>query len=246
MNSSISIHESFQDRPPSPDHDSLSIQILHSSILNLINSWRTRQKWLHLLCITTKPRTQSVQDQNFAPNWRNQLVSFLESTWVHMFSVLLLVLDLLITISELSSSWIIISCDDRPNYHQNRTQEKAELGFILHWVGIGILGLLSVKTMALLVGLGWSFFRHGGYVLDGSVVIGALVLEGLLEKKGGGLVVIVMLWRVIRVLESAFELSDEAIEAQIEAIICQFEAVGEENRRLSETIQKLKDDLDQS
>lgn len=166
------------------------------------------------------------------------MVSFLESTWVHMFSVLFLALDLLITILELSSS-LLSSC-------QNRTQKKAaELGFILHWVGIGILGLLSVKTMALLVGLGWSFFRHGGYVVDGSVVIGALVLEGFLEEKGGGLVVVVMLWRVIRVLESAFELSDEAIEAQIEGIVCQFEAISEENRRLSETIQKLEDDLDQ-
>ncbi|KAI9115084.1 hypothetical protein K1719_014097 [Acacia pycnantha] len=237
MNSSITIHACTQNPPPSSDHDSLSIQILHSSIQTLITSWCTRRKWLHLLCITTKSiRTQSIhQDQNLGPNWRTQLVSFLESTWLHMFSILLLVLDLLITILELS------------NCHQNRTQDqKAELvGFIMHFVGIGILGLLSVKTVALLVGLGWSFFRHGGYVMDGSVVIGALVLEGFFDKKGGGLVVVVMLWRVIRVLESAFELSDEAIEAQIEVIICQFEAISEENRRLLETIQKLKDDLDQ-
>lgn len=82
-------------------------------------------------------------------------------------------------------------------------------------------------------------------MMDGSVVIGALVLEGFFEKKGGGLVVVVMLWRIIRVLESAFELSDEAIEAQIEVIICQFEAISQENRRLLETVQKLKDDLDQ-
>uniref|UniRef100_A0A2N9GZR0 Uncharacterized protein n=1 Tax=Fagus sylvatica TaxID=28930 RepID=A0A2N9GZR0_FAGSY len=102
------------------------------------------------------------------------------------------------------------------------------------------------------VGLGSSFFRRPGYVLDGAVLMGALVLEVFLERKGGGLLVVVSLWRVVRVVESAFELSDEAIEAQIEAIVSQFEALREENRRLLETIaekdkmiEKLKEEVDQ-
>ncbi|VVA36232.1 PREDICTED: voltage-gated hydrogen channel [Prunus dulcis] len=55
-----------------------------------------------------------------------------------------------------------------------------------------------------------------------------------------------------RVVESAFELSDEAIEAQIQSVVCQFEMLKEENRRLAETIseqdkiiEKLQEDLDQ-
>lgn len=106
--------------------------------------------------------------------------------------------------------------------------------------------------MALAVGLGSSFFRRPGNVVDGVVLIGALVLEAFLEKKGGGLLVVVSLWRVVRVVESAFELSDEAIEAQIEGIVCQFEALKEENTRLLETvdekermIDKLQKELDQ-
>ncbi|XP_061364761.1 uncharacterized protein LOC133308171 [Gastrolobium bilobum] len=105
--------------------------------------------------------------------------------------------------------------------------------------------------MAMLVGLGYSFFKHPGYVMDGVVAIGALFLEAFVERKGGGLLVVVSLWRVIRVVESVFELSDEAIEAQIAGIICQFEALKEENMRLLEiihekdnTIEKLKEDLD--
>ena len=80
----------------------------------------------------------------------------------------------------------------------------------------------------------------------------ALVLEAFLEGRGGGLLVVVSLWRVLRVVESAFELSDEAIEAQIKVIVSQFEAVREENRRLSETIaekdkmiEKLREEVDQ-
>ena len=62
---------------------------------------------------------------------------------------------------------------------------------------------------------------------------------------------VVSLWRVVRVVESAFELSDDAIEAQIEGIVGRFETLREENRRLLEVvdekdkiIQKLLEDLD--
>lgn len=107
--------------------------------------------------------------------------------------------------------------------------------------------------MALAVGLGMAkFLKRPGYVVDGGVLMGALVLETFLEKKGGGFLVVVSLWRVVRVIESAFELSDEAIEAQIEGIVCQFVALSEENKRLLETIaekdvviSQLLEDLDQ-
>lgn len=88
--------------------------------------------------------------------------------------------------------------------------------------------------------------------MDAVVVAGALVLEGFLERKGGGLLVVVSLWRIVRVVESAFELSDDTIEAQIEGIVGQFEGLKEENRRLLEiidekdrVIEKLREDLDQ-
>lgn len=120
-----------------------------------------------------------------------------------------------------------------------------------HWIGIGILSFLLAKTMALLVGLGSSFFKHVGYVIDGVVAIGAIFLEAFVVRKGGGLLVVVSLWRVIRVVESVFELSDEAIEAQIAGIVCQFEALKEENMRLvgviyekDKMIEMLKEDLD--
>ncbi|XP_019451712.1 PREDICTED: uncharacterized protein LOC109353805 [Lupinus angustifolius] len=150
-------------------------------------------------------------------------------------------MDLIITILELSSS--LVSCKQNMN-------EVEELS--LHWIGICILTLLSTKTMALLVGLGSLFFKHIGYVIDGVVVIGALFLEAFMESKGSGLLIVVSLWRVIRVVESVFELSDEAIEAQIEGIVYQFEALKEENMRLLEKlhendkiIEELKEDLDQ-
>lgn len=96
--------------------------------------------------------------------------------------------------------------------------------------------MLFLKSIGLVIGLGSAFFRRPGYLLDSIVVMVALFLEAYLEKKEGGLLVVVSLWRVVRVVESAFELSDEAIEAQIEDIVCQFDELKEENRRLMDSV----------
>ncbi|KAK9289268.1 hypothetical protein L1049_017744 [Liquidambar formosana] len=226
---------SSQTQQSQPPTNSISIDNIESSVQKLIKSWQRRQR-LQLLF-----KHSEEQDQKRAP-WRAHLTDFLESTPVRIVAILLLIVDLILTILELSSS--LLSCAPKKN-------KVEEVWY--HWVGIAILSLLSVKSMALAIGLGRSFFRRPGYVVDGAVVIGALVLEAFLEKKGGGLLAVVSLWRVVRVVESAFELSDEAIEAQIEWIVCQFEVLREENKRLLETIaekdkviEKLQEELDQS
>ncbi|QHO09623.1 hypothetical protein HN873_050155 [Arachis hypogaea] len=227
MNNLKSINVSFETHQTQPPSGS-SIQILDSSIQSLIRSWQRRQRWLHVFA-TSSSSTQHQQVMNNNAPWRNHLANFLQSNWVHLFSISLLIVDLIITILELSSS-LVSPC------HQQRVNKVEKLS--LHWIGISILSLLSIKSMALLVGLGSSFFKHFGYVMDGVVTIVALFLEVFLERKGGSLLIVVSLWRVIRVVESVYELSDETIEAQIEGIVCQFEALKEENMRLLETIQE--------
>ncbi|XP_058739357.1 uncharacterized protein LOC131611328 [Vicia villosa] len=211
------------------------MQTLDSSIQNLIKSWKRRQRWLFL--VTTSNQQEYLFNR---ATWRTQLVNFLESTIIRAISISLLLADLIITILELSSS--LISCKQKVNIVEE---------LWLHWIGIGILSIISMKIIGLLVGLGFSFFKHPGYVVDGVVAIVALIMEVFMERRGGGLLVVVSLWRVIRVVESVFELSDEAIEAQIEGIVCQFEVLKDENVRLLEIIsekdkiiEKLKEELD--
>ncbi|CAK7348906.1 unnamed protein product [Dovyalis caffra] len=231
-----------QSQPPSTS-TSISVETVEHSVQNLIKSWHRRQRWMHLWnpILVLDPNRES---------WRNHLIKFLESTPVHVFAISLLLLDLILTILELSSS--LLSCTPE----EDNKIEKVWY----HWAGVGILSLLSAKSAALVVGLGSSFFKRPGYVVDGAVVIGALFLEAFLERNGGGLLVVVSLWRVVRLVESAFELSDEAIEAQIEGIVSQFEALSKENTRLLKTIaekdnmieklqkiiQKLEKELDQN
>ncbi|KAF3457094.1 hypothetical protein FNV43_RR01751 [Rhamnella rubrinervis] len=250
MNNQLPIHTNESNsqvqkpQPPTATNHLISINIesqlessmqiniesqLESSIQILIKSWYARQKW-HSLFFFFNPKSQQqnrlITGNNRSP-WRTQLANFLESTPIHGAAVFLLLLDLIFTTLELSSS--LLSC------YPNGTKKTEQAWF--HWVGISILIILLAKIVALAVGLGIAeFLKRPGYVVDGGVMMGALILEAFLEKKVGGFLVVVSLWRVVRVIESAFELSDEAIEAQIEGIVCQFEALNEENKRLLATI----------
>jgi hypothetical protein len=104
------------------------------------------------------------------------LANFLESTSVHVIVILLLLLDLIFTILELSSS--VLSC---PHAEANKIEKPW-----YYYVGIAILSMLVGRALALAVGLGSTFFRPSGYVVDGAVVVGALVLEALLEREEAG------------------------------------------------------------
>ncbi|KAL6344128.1 hypothetical protein AAG906_029796 [Vitis piasezkii] len=209
-------------QPPLPT-TTITIESIESSLQNLIKNWQRRQRWQRWRHVFSSRQQDNLGHHKRAP-WRIHLASFLESTPVHVFSICLLLTDLIFTVLELSSS--LLSCSTKEN-------KKGETWY--HWVGIGILGLLCIKSIALAIALGFSFFGDPAF----------------LEGKGGGLLVVVSLWRVVRVVESVFELSDEAIEAQIEAVLREFEALRGENRRLLEVIgekdkliEKLQEELD--
>ncbi|GLT87743.1 hypothetical protein SLE2022_058080 [Rubroshorea leprosula] len=206
----------------SPHPQSPIIQSVEISIQNLTRSCNRRQKWHHFF----NPNLL-IQDSCSRASWRKNLANFLESTPIHIAAISLLLLDLTLTVLQLSSS--LHSCT--PGTTANN---KERVWY--HWTGISILSLLCAKTVALVLGLGTAFFRRPVYAVDGAVVVIALLLEVFLESRGGGLVVAMSLWRVVRVVESAFELSDEAIEAQIQEIGCQFEALRNENTKLREII----------
>lgn len=70
--------------------------------------------------------------------------------------------------------------------------------------------------------------------MDGVVAIVALILEAVAERKGGGLIMVASLWRLVRVVESAFEISDDVIEVKIEGIVWELERMKEEIRREKE------------
>ncbi|CAA7020770.1 unnamed protein product [Microthlaspi erraticum] len=217
-----------------------TVENVEFSIQNLIKSWCRRRKWLQLCFFSSKQQQQQEDVISIEPQWRISLSEFLESYQVHLFTIFLLSLDIILMSLELSSS--LISCTS-----VNKTKTENQW---FRWGGTAILSILAAKSMVLAVAMGKSFFRQPGCVLDGSVAIIALILQVLVDKKGAGFIVVVSLWRVLRVVETAFELSDEAIEVQIDGIMSQFQALSKENRSLLETlaekdevIKKLEEDL---
>ncbi|XP_076882882.1 uncharacterized protein LOC143531480 [Bidens hawaiensis] len=214
-------------QPEPPPTAVISTESINVSIQNLIKSCKRRQKW-EFFSGSTK------QTSNNKPPWRNHLTHFLESTLIHIIAIVLLVVDLVMVVLELSRT--IVSCPTR-----NRISKTVDVWY--HWIGIGILVIFATKSVALVIGCGSSFFKRPGLVADGVVLIGALLSEILMERVGVGLIVVVSLWRVLRVVESVFELSDAAIELQITSILCQFELLQEENERLNKIIEELQEQL---
>ncbi|KAL8125431.1 uncharacterized protein LOC141716960 [Apium graveolens] len=238
---------SLQDKSPSsslqvqqsrlPSSSSISIDIVQNSIEKLVTNWNRRQKWSKFF-FNSEPQQETTDKSP----WTVNLANFLESTPVHIIAISLLLTDLIFTILEISTS--LLSCKS--------TSSKGVEETWYHWTGIAVLSLLSLKSLCLVGALGRLFFRRVGYVVDGVVLVVALLLELFLDKMGGGLVIVVSLWRVVRVVESAFELSEETIEAQIEGIVCEFQALKDENGRLlriihdkDEVIHHLQEELDQ-
>ncbi|VVA90887.1 unnamed protein product [Arabis nemorensis] len=217
-----------------------TVENVEFSIQNLIKSWCNRRKWRQL-CISFSSKQPQQELISIEPQWRITLLKFLESYQVHLFAILLLSIDIILTSLELSSS--LLSCTS-----VKKTENNDEW---FRWGGTAILSILVVKSMVLAVAMGKSFFRQPGCVMDGAFAVIALILQVLLERKGTGFIVVVSLWRVLRVVETAFELSDEAIEVQIDGIISQFQALRKENRTLLETlaekdevIKKLEEEID--
>ncbi|CAN8294342.1 unnamed protein product [Cochlearia groenlandica] len=217
-----------------------TVENVEFSIQNLIQSWCRRRKWRKLFIFCSKQHQQELISNK--PQWRITLTEFLESYQVHIFTIFLLSLDIILTSIELSSS--LLSCTS-----VNKTKTKTENEWF-GWGGTAILSILAIRSMALAAAMGKSFFRQPGCVMDGVVAIIALILQVFLDKKGTGFIVVVSLWRVLRVVETAFEISDEAIEMQIDGLIRQFQDLSKENKSLlenlaekDEVIKKLEEEL---
>ncbi|KAK4754459.1 hypothetical protein SAY87_002568 [Trapa incisa] len=213
---------SDQEQPPS-SHPVAGIEAINDSVAKLIRNWKRRQIWRRLLINNGATATTSESlpvGSDGTAAWRKALANLLESNVVHMVTFLLLIGDVVITIVELSSS-VHSRCT-------KKTRDGQDLWY--HWVEITILCVLLLKSLGLILGLGASFFVRPGYVVDATVLVGAIFMESFLEGKGGGLLVVVSLWRILRVVESAFELSDKAIETQIKEIRQQLKSLRENKR----------------
>lgn len=164
--------------------------------------------------------------------WRKELAEALESTWTHVVIVTLLLVDLLATAidilktihnksHDLDACVAMVEACTSCIGHFERSKEWEWT----YWLSIVILIVLLVNIAGLFVAFGFSFFIHPGYVLDLVVVATALLLEILLDADTAGLLIILTLWRIVRVAHGIFEVTDEAWEKDMHKLEAQIEAV---------------------
>ncbi|CAM6100893.1 unnamed protein product [Calypogeia fissa] len=189
--------------------------------------------------------------------WRKDLAEFLESTPVHVFIVSLLMVDLIATAVDILKTihnktsdldlctTLLEGCQCVGEF------ERTESWEFVFWISIVILTVLALNVLLLLLAFGVRFFYHPGYILDAFVVGTALCLEIFLDSETVGLLIILTLWRIVRVAHGIFEVTDEAWEKEISNFkkrLGDAEArhdsdqnlLGEKESRISELEQSLK------
>lgn len=200
---------------------------LRATLARLTKEWRTTTQ-------SKKARqggaAGAADDQGWAA-WRRKLGCVLESTPAHVVIITLLLIDLLATVIDVlhtmhNDSHDLSRCVAMVEACRCSTSfDLSESWEFLYWIGITVLCVLSLNLLGLLLSFGLAFFRHPGYVLDLVVVPTALCLEIFLDTETAGLLVILNLWRIIRVAHGIFEVTDEAWENKIHQLEARIEAV---------------------
>lgn len=204
---------------------------LRATLTRLTNEWRGRASRRKQGRHSSGGGRDADQAQGQRRAWRKALGRMLESTLAHVFIITLLMLDLIATVVDVlhtlhNDSHDLSLCVALVEAGQcSSSFDLSESWEFLYWIGIGVLCVLALNLLGLLIAFGLSFFRHPGYVLDLLVVATALCLEIFLDTETAGLLVILNLWRIVRVAHGVFEVTDEAWEKKIQQLEARIQAV---------------------
>lgn len=239
--------------------DPSELEALKSSLARVTSTWRKRTQGQRL---SAQRWIQQEAHEERRAQWRNDLAELLEATYTHIFIVSLLLVDLAATAADIlktihNKSHDLDVCVDLVEMcttcigHFERSPEWK----FTYWISIVILVILMVNVLALVVANGTAFFRNPLYLLDFVVVSTALGLEIMLDADTAGLIIILTLWRIVRVAHGIFEVTDEAWEKNIHQLESQVkrvqdaydrdqELLKEKDRRISELEGRLGDSND--
>jgi len=239
--------------------DPSDVANLKEALGRVTSTWRKRTQGQRL---SAQRWIEQEEHGSQKAQWRCDLAEMLEATWTHVFIVALLVVDLAATAIDIlktihNKSQDLDVCVDLVERcttcigHFDRSPEWKWT----YWTSIVILAILMLNVFGLIVANGTLFFVNPLYVLDFVVVSTALGLEILLDADTAGLIIILTLWRIVRVAHGIFEVTDEAWEKNIHQLEAQVKAVQdshdrdqallqEKDRRISELVSRLGDSND--
>jgi hypothetical protein len=89
----------------------------------------------------------------------------------------------------------------------------------LHYVSVGILFVFALQLVLLMFVYQLEFFKSPAYICDSIIVGAALVLENISSAKQGGLFVVLLSWRVLRIVHgviSSYEINNTMKEREVD------------------------------
>jgi len=140
--------------------------------------------------VKEKPKAPD-QSVNKVAKWRHDLGEFLEGRKCQSLLANLLRIDIICIIVEL-----LISADIIHASHYT--------GHALHLFSFSILCFFALDVSLLIVSFGISFFKQPIYILDFFVIFLSIILEMKVSHDEAELLIILLLWRVIRILHGVY------------------------------------------
>lgn len=183
---------------------------------------------------------QFYQDIGGPRNARLAFGKVVDGPWVHSVVFILIVVDVVCVILEflLLATW----CDDpsaqhrRLRFHSSRllaavetvpwcsscANKQHDYEVVLHNLSVSILMVFAVQILLVMCSLGFKFFKNAFFVLDLVVVGGALILELAFHVKQGALLVVLLMWRLGRIvhgLVTSIEIGHRKMHHKINAVL---------------------------
>lgn len=130
---------------------------------------------------------------------RFSLGEYIESRICQIILLILVFIDVLAVTCELILAAVCSSTETEHATH------------ILHIISLSILYVFLIQQIGLLIAFDVHFFTHPLYILDLVVVVVAICLEHAVHSDAAGLIIVVAIWRIIRVFHGL------AISVELEA-----------------------------
>nr|CAD7412233.1 unnamed protein product [Timema poppensis] len=142
--------------------------------------------------------------------FRERARAVIENSKFHIAILTLVIIDLILVLIEL-----VIDASALEHSSQLEMLENA-----LKYSSITILSIFVVENLFTIYVMGWDFFKHFLEVFDFTIVVTSLVLDIVFmhshAQAGFGLLIILRLWRIVRVINAIVVAMSSQAERELE------------------------------
>jgi len=127
--------------------------------------------------------------------WQISLAKTVDGSRTQAIILFLIVVDVFCVLGEL----LLVATECHP---MTDSQHKWEM--VLKHMSLTILGIFQAQIILTIIAYDIKFFKSPFYVMDLVIISGSLVMESVKSFKGGGLFVLLLSWRVLRIIHGLF------------------------------------------